>query len=48
MTLKGAIVARRLGMPVYESLPKLLLRVSGENAIREVYEGAVTTTDADH
>lgn len=48
MTLNGAIVARRLGLPVYESHPKLLLRVSGENAIREVYDDTVSSTGADH
>ena len=48
MTLNGAIVARRLGLPVYESHPKLLLRVSGENAIRQIYDDAVSTTGADH
>lgn len=42
MTLNGAIVAKRLGLPVYESHPKLLLNVIGENAIREVYRCAVT------
>ena len=48
MTLNGAIVAKRLGLPVYESHPKLLLRVSGENAIRKVYEEAVANSGADH
>lgn len=48
MTLNGAIVARRLGLPVYESHPKLLLRVSGESMIREVYHDAVPTPEADH
>lgn len=48
MTLNGAIVARRLGLPVYESHPKLLLCVSGDNAIREVYDDAVSTVGADH
>lgn len=48
MTLNGAIVAKRLGLPVYESHPKLLLRVSDENAIREVYEEAVANSGADH
>jgi predicted nuclease with RNAse H fold len=42
MTLNGAIVAKRLGLPVYESHPKLLLNVIGENAICEVYRQAVT------
>lgn len=48
MTLNGAIVARRLGLPVYESHPKLLLRVADENAIREVYHDAVAKSGADH
>lgn len=48
MTLNGAIVAKRLGLPVYESHPKLLLRVSGENAIRVVYQEAVASSEADH
>lgn len=48
MTLNGAIVAKRLGLPVYESQPKLFLRVSAENAIREVYQGAVADSRADH
>lgn len=48
MTLNGAIVAKRLGLPVYESHPKLLLRVSDENAIREIYRDAVTSSGADH
>lgn len=48
MTLNGAIVARRLGLPVYESHPKLLLRVSGKNTIREAYDDALSTTGADH
>ncbi|MFG6592651.1 MULTISPECIES: hypothetical protein [Sulfitobacter] len=48
MTLNGAIVARRLGLPVYESHPKLMLRVSGENIIREVYHDVASSTEADH
>jgi predicted nuclease with RNAse H fold len=48
MTLNGAIVAKRLGLPAYESHPKLLLRVSGENAIRKVYQDAVANSGADH
>jgi predicted nuclease with RNAse H fold len=48
MTLNGAIVAKRLGLPVYESHPKLLLRVSSENGIREIYDDAVSATEADH
>ena len=48
MTLNGAIVARRLELPVYESHPKLLLRVADENAIREVYDDAVANSGADH
>lgn len=41
MTLNGAIVAKRLGLPVYESHPKLLLRASGQNVIREIYQDAL-------
>ncbi len=48
MTLNGALVAKRLGLPVYESHPKLLLRVSGENTIRKVYQDAVANSGADH
>lgn len=48
MTLNGAIVAKRLGLPVYESHPKLLLRVSSGIAIREVYQDAVANSGADH
>ncbi|OOY31110.1 hypothetical protein [Thioclava sp. F36-6] len=48
MTLNGAIVAKRLGLPVYESHPKLLLRVSDEDAIREVYQDAVANLGEDH
>ncbi len=48
MTLNGAIVAKRLGLPVYESHPKLLLRSSGATAIREVYQDAVASSGADH
>ena len=48
MTLNGAIVARRLAMPVYECHPKLFLRVSSKNAIREVYHNAVSNSGTDH
>nr|BAH90598.1 hypothetical protein [uncultured bacterium] len=48
MTLNGAIVAKRLGLPAYESHPKLFLRVSGENVIRELYQHAVDDLGADH
>lgn len=48
MTLNGAIVARRLGIPVYESHPKLFLRVSAQNSIREVYQDAVANSGTDH
>ncbi|MDF3351929.1 hypothetical protein HKX17_17665 [Sulfitobacter sp. KE34] len=48
MTLNGAIVAKRLGLPVYESHPKLLLRVSAEHAIRKIYHDAVAESGADH
>lgn len=48
MTLNGAIVAKRLELPVYESHPKLLLRVSNEVAIRDLYQDAVLDMGADH
>lgn len=48
MTLNGAIVAKRLRLPAYESHPKLLLRVSGENAISELYQDALASSGADH
>ena len=48
MTLNGAIVAKRLGLPAYESHPKLLLRLSGGDAIREAYQNAVLNSGADH
>jgi predicted nuclease with RNAse H fold len=48
MTLNGAIVARRIGLPVYESHPKLLLKSNSEAAIRDVYEEAVTKDGTDH
>ena len=48
MTLNGAIVARRLGLPVYESHPKLLLRVADKNAIYEVYRDVVDEAGTDH
>ncbi|UTH47578.1 hypothetical protein KBW81_12765 [Loktanella salsilacus] len=48
MTLNGAIVAKRLGLPVYESHPKLLLRVSGENEIRKIFQDAVGSDKTDH
>lgn len=48
MTLNGAIVAKRLGLPAYESHPKLLLRVLGEQAIHAVYDDAVAKSGADH
>lgn len=38
MTLNGAIVARRIGLPVYESHPKLLLKSHSEAEIRYVYD----------
>lgn len=47
-TLNGAIVAKQLESPVYESHPKLFFRVLGENAIRELYDDAVSATGADH
>ncbi|MCA0940861.1 hypothetical protein LCM28_13345 [Salipiger pacificus] len=48
MTLNGAIVAKRLGLPVYESHPKLFLRVSRENAIRELYQDTLASSGEDH
>lgn len=48
MTLNGAIVAKRAGLPVYESHPKLFLRVCDEDAIREVYQDTVADPGADH
>ncbi len=48
MTLNGAIVARRIGLPVYESHPKLLLKSNSEAVVRDVYEQAVSKDGADH
>jgi predicted nuclease with RNAse H fold len=48
MTLNGAIVAKRIGLPVYESHPKLFLRVDPENTIRDAYEKAFTKAGTDH
>lgn len=48
MTLNGAIVARRLGLPVYESHPKLLLQTSAAETIRPAYEEAIARAGADH
>lgn len=48
MTLNGAIVARRLGLPVYESHPKLLLQLKAGNVIREIYERVISEAGTDH
>jgi len=48
MTLNGAIVARRIGLPVYESHPKLLLKSNSEATVRDVYEEAVMKNGTDH
>lgn len=48
MTLIGAIVARRLRLPIYECHPKLTLQVSREKAIRELYHSAAANLKADH
>lgn len=48
MTLNGAIVARRISLPVYESHPKLLLQMKAGNAIRKVYREAVAKAGTDH
>jgi predicted nuclease with RNAse H fold len=48
MTLNGAIVARRIGLPAYESHPKLLLQMPAGNAIREVYSDIVLKVGTDH
>lgn len=48
MTLNGAIVAKRLGLPVYESHPKLFLKMDSGNVIRDVYEDAVNKAGTDH
>lgn len=48
MTLNGAIVARRFGLPVYDSHPKLLLQSEAGDPIREVYEEAIANAGTDH
>jgi predicted nuclease with RNAse H fold len=48
MTLNGAIVAKRIGLPVYESHPKLLLRSDAADPVRQAYRSAVTRAGADH
>lgn len=48
MTLNGAIVARRLGLPAYESHPKLMLRVHGSHEVRWIYGDVVDRSGADH
>lgn len=48
MTLNGAIVARRIGLPVYESHPKLLLQMPAGDAIRPAYDEATKKVGTDH
>jgi predicted nuclease with RNAse H fold len=48
MTINGAIVARRLGLPVYESHPKLLLQTGAAQVLRPAYEEAIAKAGADH
>lgn len=48
MTLNGAIVARRLDLPVFESHPKLILRECRDAAIRLAYDQALTGSGEDH
>ncbi|QJF51973.1 DUF429 domain-containing protein [Roseobacter ponti] len=48
MTLNGAIVARRIKMPVYESHPKLLLKLPAGGAIRPAYDTAIARAGSDH
>jgi predicted nuclease with RNAse H fold len=48
MTLNGAIVARRLGLPVYESHPKLLVQTISEGSIRQLYHETIAKSGADH
>lgn len=48
MTLNGAIVAKRLGLPVYESHPKLLMQAGHDIPIREAYDAAVARAGSDH
>jgi predicted nuclease with RNAse H fold len=48
MTLNGAIVARRLGLPVYESHPKLLVQTISEEPIHQLYDQTIAKSGADH
>lgn len=48
MTINGAIVARRLGLPAYESHPKLLLQTHSVEALRAVHRTYIGKTGADH
>lgn len=48
MTVNGAIVAKRMGLPAYESHPKLLLKTQYANVIRPAYDKSVSETNADH
>ncbi len=48
MTLNGAIVARRLGLPVYESHPKLILQTNLGNSIRQIFEKTMPSDATEH
>ena len=48
MTINGAIVARRIGLPVYECHPKLLLRLPAADVIRPFYEKSTAQGHGDH
>ena len=48
MTLNGAIVAKQLSLPVYESHPKLLLRTDAFEPIWESYQATIRHTGTDH
>lgn len=48
MTLNGAIVARRIGLPAYECHPKLFLRTDPDSEIRVIYDDALAKHRSDH
>ncbi len=48
MTINGAIVAKRLGLPVYESHPKLLMQTPAADAVRSAYDDATAKVGTDH
>lgn len=48
MTLNGAIVAKWVGLPVYESHPKLFLKSNSGAAICDAYHQAVANAGTDH